>query len=461
MAIPLVMSGVAFSGVVQSAEAQQSPSNVNVRVARFWRGEGRTLLEGVIGLPIATSARAVDLTVRDSTGKVLHSETFTDSATAQSAALSALNAQTTTMLELLLNPGLYDVAVKSSERGKSDSAHVAVRGFAATPVLSDVVVSARMRVLAANEKPAAAEMQRGRYAIERATRVTVLPSEPKLWYYLELYRQGADSVAQLEFTVLPEGKDTTLVRVGRNVAVGARGTVDAAALVVQGLPPGNYRLNVAARSGGREERREAWFTMGSFETAVPAVAAAPGATASETAIFARYFSGAARSDAEISQIVEAMTISTPGGRLTEADVAMNADAKRRILARYWSRVPDANPATPQHEVVDEYLARVAHVVRAYGEGGRAGRSGIRTDRGRIYLKFGPPDVSQSFDIPNNAKVAEVWKYTRRRALKYAFVDESGFGTFNLVYTTDPQERTLHDWQERVGDYQTILDIGRF
>lgn len=461
MAIPLVMSGVAFSGAVQSAEAQQETSNVNVRVARFWRGEGRTLLEGVVGLPIATSARTVDLTVRDSTGKVLHSETFTDSANAQSAALSAMKAQTTTMLELLLNPGLYDVAVKSSESGKSDSARVAVRGFATTPVLSDVVVSARMRVLAASEKPAAAEMQRGRYAIERATRVTVLPSEPKLWYYLELYRQGADSVAQLEFRVLAEGRDTALVRVTRNVAVGARGTVDAAALVVQGLPPGNYRLNVVAKSGGREETRESWFTMGSFETAAPAVAAGPGATTSESAIFDRYFSGTARSDAEINQVVEAMTISAPGERLSAADVAMDTEAKRRILARYWSRIPDANSATPQHEVVDEYLQRVMHVVRSYGEGGRAGRSGINTDRGRIYLKFGPPDVRQTFDMPNSAKAAEVWKYTRRRALKYAFLDESGFGNYNLVFTTDPQERTLHDWQERVGDYQTILDIGRF
>lgn len=464
MAIPLIAGGIAFSGAVESAEAQQAGrDHVQVRTARFWRGEGRTLLEGVIGLPVATSTRTIDLTVRDSTGEVLHSETFTDSALAQSAALAALKAQTTNMLELLLNPGLYDVEVKSSEPGRTDSARVSVRGFAATPVISDVVVSAGMRVLAADEKPGPAEMQRGRYAIERATRVTLLPTEPRLWYYLELYRQGADSaVAQLEFRVLPEGRDTALVRVVRNVAIGARGTVDAAALVVQGLPPGDYRLRVTAKSGDREEQRESQFTMASFEVAAP-LAAAPtaGASASEGALYDRYFAPNVSGDEVINQIVEALTISAPGERVEKETLALDTDAKRRFLARYWSRVPDSAPATPEHDVAVEYLERVAHVVRAYGEGGRAGRSGLRTDRGRIYMKFGQPDVSQTFNISNSSKSVEVWKYTRRRALKYAFLDESGFQNFNLVYTTDPQERTLHDWVERVGDQQTFYDIMRF
>lgn len=463
MAIPLVAGGIAFSGVIQNAEAQQAArADLQVRVARFWRGEGRTLLEGVIGLPVATSTRTIDLTVRDSTGTVLHSETFTDSAVAQSAALAAMNAQTTNMLELLLNPGLYDVAVKSTEPGRTDSARVSVRGFAATPVISDVVVSAGMRVLAADEKPGAAEMQRGRYAIERGTRVTLLPTGPRLWYYLELYRQGADSVAQLEFRVLPEGRDTALVRVVRTVAIGARGTVDAAALVVQGLPPGDYRLRVTAKSGDREEQRESQFTMASFEVAAPVAAApAPGATTSEGALYDRYFAPGVRGDDEINQIVDALTVSAPGERVEKETLALDTDAKRRFLARYWSRVPDSAPATPEHDVAVEYLQRVAHVVRAYGEGGRAGRSGIRTDRGRIYMKFGQPDVSQTLNISNSSKSVEVWKYTRRRALKYAFLDESGFQNFNLVYTTDPQERTLHDWMERVGDQQTFYDIMRF
>lgn len=456
LAIPLLASGIASGAVTTEATAQQASGEMKLRTARFWRGEGRTLLEGVVGLPVARSTRTIDLVVRDSTGKVLHTETQTDSASAQAAALAALNAETTNTLELLLDPGLYHVTVRRTEGGITDSAVTQVRGFAATPIISDVVASARMRVLAAGQEPTAVEMKRGRFAIERATRVTVQPSDPKLWYYLELYHQDADSAAALEIRILPAGRDSALVRLTRNVAVGARGTVDAAAIVVQGLPPGDYRMLVTARSGNREETRETAFTMASFETNAPVASAG-----SETALYDRYFAPNVSPDAQINQLVEAMMVSTPGDAISPAAVPADVDGKRRYLARYWVRLPDPAPATPRHELVDEYLQRVEFANRSYSESGRAGRSGVKTDRGRIYLKYGPPDMRQALDVIGTQKHVDVWKYSRNRGLKYVFLDESGFSTYNLVYSTDAQERTLGDWMERVFDPDTIRQILQF
>jgi hypothetical protein len=56
---------------------------------------------------------------------------------------------------------------------------------------------------------------------------------------------------------------------------------------------------------------------------------------------------------------------------------------------------------------------------------------------------------------------EIWKYTKGRATKFAFVDETGFHNFNLVYTTDPNEQTLSDWADRVRDPDTIRLIMSF
>lgn len=456
LAIPLLLGGIASGFVPNEASAQAADGDIRLRTARFWRGEGRTLFEGVVGLPVPQSTRTIELVVRDSTGQVLHSETKTDSASAQAAALAALNAETTTQLELLLDPGLYHVTVRRTEGGRTDSATAQVRGFAAAPVISDLVVSARMRVLAAGEEPGSVEMKRGRFAIERASRVTVQPSDPKLWYYLELYHQEADSMAQVEIRILPAGGDSALVRTTRNVAVGVRGTVDAAAMVVQGLPPGDYRMVMTASSGNRTETREAAFTMASFASNAPVAAAG-----SESGIFDRYFAPNVRPDAEINQIVEALMMAAPGENVVPAAVPSDVDGKRRYLARYWTRLPDPAPATPRHELVDEYLQRVEYANRRFGESGRAGRSGVKTDRGRIYLKYGPPDATLPLDVTGSQKRVEVWKYSRNRGLKYVFLDESGFANFSLAYSTDPQERGLADWMDRVFDPDTIRQILTF
>jgi GWxTD domain-containing protein len=450
MAIPLVMSGVAFSGAgVATAEAQETQNDVMLRTARFWRGDSRTLLEGVVGLPIATTTRSVALFVRDSTGKVLHSENWTDSANANASALAALNAESATRLELLLLPGAYTISARRTEGGQTDSATMLVRGFSEPPVLSDVMLSARMRVLGDNEEPQAYEMKRGRYAIERGARVTVLPNEPRLWYYVELYQQGADSLAQLTFRVLPPNAENALVTVNRQVKVTPRGTVDAAALVVQGLPPGQYRLVVTAKSGGREATREAMFSMASWESVPVAAAAAPGATVSESALMDRYFTLAMRSDVETNAMTEALTVSAPADAVSEGSVSgLTTDARRRFLARYWSRVPDPNPATQQHEVFEEYSERVRFVMASFAE--QRGRSAIKTDRGRIYLRYGAPDARQEIRMGNNRSV-DIWKYTRRRTIKFAFLDETGFSNFNMIYAQgDPTVQSLADWADRIG-----------
>jgi GWxTD domain-containing protein len=448
VAVPLLVSGAALSGLaISAAEAQEAKEDVQLRAARFWRGDNRTLLEGVVGLPVATATRSVELVVRDSTGKVLHTESWTDSASANASALAALNAQTASSLELLLLPGSYTISVKRTQGAQVDSATMRVRGFAETPVLSDVVLSARMRVLADKEEPLPAEMKRGRYAIERGARVTVLPNEPRLWYYVELYRQGADSIAQLEFRVVGANSDT-LVRVNRQVAVAQRGTVDAAALVVQGLPPGEYRLAVSATSGGRTERRETAFAMGSWES-VPVATVASGATQSESALRDRYFTLAVMPDAEVGQAVDALTVSAPGEAVSEGSVSgLTTDAKRLFLARYWSRIPDPNPETGQHEILDEYLQRVRFIAANFGE--QRGRPAVRTDRGRIYLRFGQPDARQEIQMQNRRSL-DIWKYTRRRNVKIAFLDETGFQNFNLVFAQgDPTLQSLADWADRIG-----------
>jgi GWxTD domain-containing protein len=262
---------------------------------------------------------------------------------------------------------------------------------------------------------------------------------------------------ELEFSVTRAGGGAALLRTQRTITVNERGGVDAARLPLGGLPPGDYVLGITAKAGERTERRESTFTMGTLQDAP--VVVTPGATASETVLLEKYFSPSARADQAINRTVEALVLASPGAAVAASTNQLPVEAKRRFLARYWSRIPDPQPATAQHELLEEYTARLDFVAREYVERD-IGRAGARTDRGRIYMKYGPPDAKQLLPM-SGSRAVEVWKYTRNRGLKFAFLDETGFSNFKLVYTTDPTEVSLADWAERVRDVETVRMIVTF
>jgi GWxTD domain-containing protein len=433
----------------------QPQPDIEIRITRFWRSD-RTLLEGVIARRVSaadvSATPRITVLVTDSSGNVLHTESWTDTVPSRVASVARArgSAELTRPFSLGVTAGSYWIKVAVDREHRSDTARLAVRGFTAPPVISDVIVSSRIRALAQGDQPVAGELRKGRYAVEQGPRVVIMPTDPTLWYYVELY--GAGDLAlktDLEFAVTRSSGGAPLFRTTRTLAPSA-GSIDAARIPLQGLPPGDFILTVTARRGGLEEVRQAPFTMGTMPTAVADVAGTEGA------LFDQYFTPALRNDSTVRELVEALVLAAPGEAVSKSTQQLPVDAQRRYLARYWSRIPDPAPATPKHELLEEFAERVRFVAREYRER-EIGRSGVATDRGRIYLKYGAPDAKLPLPMTNNRAV-EVWKYSRLRNLKYAFLDETGFHNFNLVFTTDPYEQSAADWQERVGDPETIRQI---
>lgn len=144
------------------------------------------------------------------------------------------------------------------------------------------------------------------------------------------------------------------------------------------------------------------------------------------------------------------------------------------MERLWA-AHDPDPATGRNELQDLYEERVDHSDRFFGT---SFRRGSMTDRGRVFVRYGPPDEitkelnPQDQDIlsriieqevetdrvdiirkpqPMNSRTDrayEIWRYTIRGAplfpdqenpvqhtgLKFIFVDELGYGDMRLVYT---------------------------
>src|SRR5271156_1324706 len=65
----------------------------------------------------------------------------------------------------------------------------------------------------------------------------------------------------------------------------------------------------------------------------------------------------------------------------------NDDAEReRFITQFWLR-RDPTPGTPENEFKAEHYRRIAYANEHYA----AGVPGWKTDRGRIYITYGPPD----------------------------------------------------------------------
>ena len=107
------------------------------------------------------------------------------------------------------------------------------------------------------------------------------------------------------------------------------------------------------------------------------------------------------------------------------------ESRRKNLEEFW-RKRDKTPGTAFNEVETEYYRRVDHASRNFGT--LRLPDGFRTDRGRIYVLYGPP-TSTERSLDPEAGFQEVWVYGHLNR-KFTFVDQNKSGNYVLV-TTSP------------------------
>jgi GWxTD domain-containing protein len=136
------------------------------------------------------------------------------------------------------------------------------------------------------------------------------------------------------------------------------------------------------------------------------------------------------------------------------------DADRdAFIEEFWKR-RDPDPETERNEFRLEYERRVERAgVMFHGEG----RPGWQTDRGRIYILFGPPSERLTYPMDASGNCREVWYYG---AFPVIFIDDLCSGNFvmraiNLEHLQELNiaqghfQRTF-DQEKRFFDYNVSL-----
>lgn len=121
---------------------------------------------------------------------------------------------------------------------------------------------------------------------------------------------------------------------------------------------------------------------------------------------------------------------------------LSPTGKETFLAQYWAE-HDPDPSTPLNEGRVELVTRLEYVNDRFSLS-EMKDDGWRTDRGRIYLTYGPPDqiddkVVPYADLPgvgeNSGRPYQVWYYHSVAEGKvFVFVDSRGSNDYRLVHS---------------------------
>ncbi|MCK5078138.1 MAG: GWxTD domain-containing protein, partial [Calditrichia bacterium] len=115
------------------------------------------------------------------------------------------------------------------------------------------------------------------------------------------------------------------------------------------------------------------------------------------------------------------------------------DAKRKWLFEFW------NKRTLQgKDYKDKFEDRVRYVNAKFTF---RGKEGWQTERGRVYLVYGKPDIRERVPSSSDTNPYELWKYYQiQGGVVFYFIDENGFGDYKLVSSTHRNEYYDPNWR---------------
>ena len=443
---------VALLAAAAATGGQGGESPLTVSAVRFYSAaRATTTIEGVCELRLdAVAAGAgqvvryrIEVSIQDSTGQeLLHNGWSREVPSAVARASGATAVETFDFPPAA--PGRYRLVVRAvPEAGAAVERAIEVVAFPVPPSTSDLLLATAARDAGADTGAVSAgEIRRGSLVMRTAPVPHVSPTADTLSYYAEVYPwQGASLDGQLTVSVLRAGGQRVVRTAPRTVRFPAVGGVTLGSIPLEGLPAGNYRLEVSIRLGDSTLVTSAPFVMRAASTA----AAGPAPAADSTGdAFGRM--NEAQLDSMYAPLVYLLE---PGEQQVYGQLAV--DGKRRFLSEFWGR--------RGAEARTRFYAAVDYANQTFREGGAGQVPGWRTDRGRVFLINGRGDEILQRPMASPGPYV-VWKYTRGRQRYYVFMDRSGLGHYQLIGTNDRHETGQQDWQSMLGQ-AAYNDVARF
>jgi GWxTD domain-containing protein len=129
---------------------------------------------------------------------------------------------------------------------------------------------------------------------------------------------------------------------------------------------------------------------------------------------------------DIDKAIEQLEYIATWEEISKMREAKTHEEKVRLFNEFWKRY-DPSPGTEENELQLEYYSRIEYANQNFS----SYAEGWRTDMGRIFVKYGMPDVIERQPPMMNQRSYEIWEYQQHN-LRLIFVDVSGFGSYRLL-----------------------------
>ncbi len=279
--------------------------------------------------------------------------------------------------------------------------------------------------------------------------------QPMLYFYIELnnlsFNQETENHYRFWYFVTNNQGDTVKSRPPVEKKILSNNLVEIGGFNVMALPQSNYILNIEVedlKTGQQATAKKAFYVYkGKKQESQPQYAQ------------------------EAPEIDEALVLMTKEQLKKEFEMAKyiatrqeekvfknleDANAMRKFLTQFWYQ-RDKLSETPLGTFRINYLKRAEEANQRFTA---MGKEGWQTDRGRVLLMYGEPDEIERHPSSMDLLPYVIWYYHNLEGgAEFVFVDERGFGEYELIHSSYRKELQNPNWQEIISKKSGLMQQG--
>ncbi|MCX6830841.1 MAG: GWxTD domain-containing protein [candidate division Zixibacteria bacterium] len=248
-----------------------------------------------------------------------------------------------------------------------------------------------------------------------------------LYFYCEVYnlaqREGSSDEFEVKATLLDSyGYELREYPIVRNKKPGTTAVITEA-LPVKGLPGGSYELNVRVAdiaTGRKVVSTKKFMLIYAFDQLTPTMTSPDSLSIDDAKL--------------MEQVIRYITSKEEKDTYSQ----LNLDGKKKWLKAFWDR-KNPNAGSKVNTYKNEIFRRFLYANYYYSTSVAKRNDGWSSDRGRIYIQYGPPDQIDQRPSTMAQKPYERWLYYRLPGQSggnyFIFVDETGYGNYQLRHST--------------------------